>query len=57
MGLSGFSQAWKVYEHEGFLEKNLIIKFALKNTGKSLYNLVKSLDFTILYFYCYWKPK
>ena len=32
---------------EGFLEKSLKIKFALKSTGKSLKCLVKSLNSTI----------
>ena len=32
---------------EGFLEKSLKIKSALKSTGKSLKSLEKSLNFTI----------
>ena len=32
---------------EGFLEKSLKIKFALKSTGKSLKSLEKSLNSTI----------
>ena len=32
---------------EGFLEKSLKIKIALKSTGKSLKGLEKSLDFSI----------
>ena len=32
---------------EGFLEKSLKIKFALKSTGKSLKNLEKSVNSTI----------
>ena len=44
----GFAQAWKVLE--GFLEKSLKIKYALKSTGKTLKCLEKSflLDFTLL---------
>ena len=34
---------------EGFLEKSLKIKSALKNTGKSLTGLEKSLNSTIFY--------
>ena len=33
---------------EGFLEKSLKIKSALKSTGKSLKSLEKSLNFTII---------
>ena len=33
---------------QGFLEKSLKIKSALKSTGKSLKSLEKSLDFTFL---------
>ena len=32
---------------EGFLEKSLKIKFALKSTGKSLKDLEKSLNYSI----------
>ena len=54
MGLSVSTQVRKLVNIEGFLEKYLITKLALKNTGKSPYSLVKSLGFTISYFHYYW---
>ena len=41
------------------LEKSLKIKFALKNTGNTLKNLEKSLNFTIYRSiqHCHWRPK
>ena len=44
---TGFAQALKVLELEGFLEKSLKIKSALKSTGKSLKSLEKFLNSTI----------
>ena len=37
----------KYLNFEGFLEKSLKIKSALKSTGKSLKSLEKSLNYTI----------
>ena len=46
---SGFAQLEKYLNLEGFLEKSLKIKFALKNTRKSLKGLEKSLNSSIFY--------
>ena len=50
-GLNRFSQGShrleKYLNLEGFLEKSLKIKSALKSTGKSLKSLEKSLNFTL----------
>ena len=43
----GFALFEKYLNSEGFLEKSLKIKSALKSTGKSLKNLQKSLNSTI----------
>ena len=39
----------KYLNSEGFLEKSLKIKYALKSTGKLLKSLEKSLNSTIFY--------
>ena len=43
----GSQRLEKYLNLEGFLEKSLTIKSALKSTGKSLKNLEKSLNCTI----------
>ena len=43
----GWHRLEKYMNSEGFLEKSLKIKSALKSTGKSLRSLEKSLNFTI----------
>ena len=43
----GLHRLEKYLNLEGFLEKSLKIKFALKSTGISLKNLEKSLNSTI----------
>ena len=45
--LQGFHRLEKYLNLEGFLEKSLKIKSALKSTGKTLKSLEKSLNFTI----------
>ena len=44
---TGFARLEKYLNLEGFLEKSLKIKSALKSTGKSLKSLEKSLNSTI----------
>ena len=45
--IQGSHRLEKYLNLEGFLEKSLKIKSAMKNTGKSLKGLEKSLNFTI----------
>ena len=45
--LQGSNRLEKYFNLEGFLEKSLKIKSALKSTGKSLKSLEKSLNSTI----------
>ena len=47
--LQGSHRLEKYLNLEGFLEKPLKIKSALKSTGKSLKSLEKSLNSTIFY--------
>ena len=44
----GFARLEKYLNLEGFLEKSLKIKSAMKSTGKSLKSLEKSLSSTII---------
>ena len=44
---TGFPQARRSLNIEGFLEKHLKIISALKSTGKSLKSLEKSLNYTL----------
>ena len=48
-GPQGSHRLEKYLNLEGFLEKSLKIKSALKGTGKSLKSLEKSLNSTIFY--------
>ena len=47
MPCQGSHRLEKYLNLEGFLEKSLKMKYALKSTGKSLKNLEKSLNSTI----------
>ena len=47
LGMQGSHRLEKYLNLEGFLEKSLKIKSALKSTGKSLKSLEKSLNSTI----------
>ena len=47
--LQGLHRLEKYLNLEGFLEKSVKIKSALKSTGKSLKSLEKSLNSTIFY--------
>ena len=57
--IQGSHRIEKYLNLEGFLEKSLKNKSALKSTGKSLKGLEKSLNFTIYrrIQQCYWIPK
>ena len=46
-GVQGLHRLEKYLNLEGFLEKSLKIKYALKSTGKSCNGLEKSLNFSI----------
>ena len=47
IGIQGSHRLEKYFNLEGFLEKYLKIKSALKSTGKSIKSLEKSLNSTI----------
>ena len=57
--LNGSHKLEKYLNLQGFLEKSLKNKSALKSTGKSLKGLEKSLNFTIYrrIQQCFWRPK
>ena len=52
--LQGLQRLEKYLNIEGFHEKSLKTKSALKSTGESLQGLEKSLNFTI---FCRWRSR